>query len=212
MERPPLQTTSVSPVHLREVRKVLIAPMHIGPSAIEALSHEVRLEQLLEEYAVGKLRVESVFGEEVMRSARKTYGNRRPTARERHQLMEEFGANAFLETELLHYAQREGSRVGALQPAEVVMNFRLFGGAATNTRDGYSEPIWEANYSFRDKALTDDLLSVQKRFSAAGNEGGSAGAGWKGATALVENSIKMAFRELEREREQSFAVDRGVRR
>lgn len=188
--RNPFVSSQASKVKLRNLRKVLLAPVFVGQGALQANNHLAMFEGRLEEVARGQLGIESVSGRDVKKRAIELYGTRRPNYGDRLSLMESFGCDSLLETEIVRFDERVGSTLGANSPAQVGVQYRLF----TKER----EPVWEANYHFNDRALTEDLLSVRNRFS------GVEGAGFKGAPGLVEKSILQAVGELESQREQSF--------
>ncbi len=100
------------------------------------------------------------------------------------------GADAILQTEVLRFTGREGNALGTEEPAAVGVRYFLY--------DKNSELIWEANYHFQDKALTDDLFSANNRFSK------KSGAGWRDAYELLEESMEQALTKLEYEREKSY--------
>ena len=191
-QRRPFASSKAPKSELRELRRLVIAPVFVMPNASDAQTQLASIESQLEQQARGRLRIETVMGEEVQKKAAGLYGSRRPNFEDWVQLMDAFSGDGLLETVILRFKERRGSRIGADSPAEVGVRYTLY--------RSEREPVWEASFHFRDQALSEDFLSAQNRFSSQG------GRGWKGASALLEASMDQALSELESQREKSFVV------
>jgi len=189
---PPLIAKRAATDDLRALRRVVIAPIFVLPSADSARSYGGRFDNSLGEIVEGTLQVETIAGKAVQQRAEKIFGRNRTTHEKRIELMSALGGNALLETVITQFQDRQGSKIGSDSPAQVGIHYFLYANAR--------EPIWEATFHFTDVALTDNLLSVDNRFS------GIDGAGWKGAPSLVEESMRQALIELELQRAGSFAI------
>jgi hypothetical protein len=101
------------------------------------------------------------------------------------------GVDAVLVTLIDKYQERKGSRVGAEQAAEVAFRMQLL-----DVKTG--SELWQAQYHFRDHALSDNLFDIR----AKGESG--AGPGWKKADQLVAGAFRAAARDVAERRDRLF--------
>jgi hypothetical protein len=101
------------------------------------------------------------------------------------------GADGLLRTELTQYQEREGSSVGG-EPATVSFKMTILSG-----QDGL--PIWEAQYYYRQEALSENLLRIGDRLGPSGT-----GPGWVSGGALLQRGVATALEDFNRRREQQF--------
>jgi hypothetical protein len=92
-----------------------------------------------------------------------------------------------LVTSIEDFQSRSGTQVGSNLSA--ALGFKL---ALLRVRDG--SELWTATYSFRDNAITDNLLAINKRAESG------TGPGWKNIKGLAQGAFTAAFRNLEERR------------
>lgn len=87
------------------------------------------------------------------------------------------------------YVSRVGSDVGAERPAKIYFSLNLVtpGGTA-----------WAVSYTFTDKPLSENLLTVQEQLK------GKSEAGWDTAASLLRVGLKSALRDLSQRRIRAF--------
>jgi len=101
--------------------------------------------------------------------------------------------DAILRTDITQFQERNGSAFGG-EPATVSFRMEIFARARP-------EPIWEAQYFYRQEALTDNLLRLGERIGPSGE-----GAGWASGQVLFERGISAALQDFNRRREQQFVA------
>ena len=99
--------------------------------------------------------------------------------------------DGLLRTEVTQYQEREGSSVGG-EPATVSFKMTIVSGSD-------AQPIWEAQYYYRQEALSENLLRIGDRLGPSGT-----GAGWASGSALLQRGIATALEDFNRRREQQF--------
>lgn len=99
--------------------------------------------------------------------------------------------DAILRTEITQFQERNGSAFGG-EPATVSFKMEIVDRARL-------EPIWEAQYFYRQEALSENLLRLGERIGPAG-----AGAGWVSGQVLLERGISASLEDFNRRREQQF--------
>ena len=107
-----------------------------------------------------------------------------------------FGADAILQTTILRFVERQGSAVGATQPAGVDFSMRL-------VRSSDGKVVWSASYHFQDAFLSENLFKAQQRFSP------EAGAGWRSAGDLLAEGFRSAFNQLSTQRIEQFSSEKA---
>ncbi len=105
--------------------------------------------------------------------------------------------DSVLVTTISDYQVRDGSRAGASSLAVVVFSMELVGVDGT--------PIWNANFSFRDQALSENLFKLGQGLFQS-NEGVpvSRGVGFKSEKELILAGFREAARALASERNALF--------
>ncbi|MEY4701295.1 MAG: hypothetical protein RL326_1482 [Pseudomonadota bacterium] len=102
-------------------------------------------------------------------------------------------ADGLLRTEIVQFQDRQGSAIGG-EPATV--SFRM----SVVSSPG-KEPVWDAQYFYRQEPLSDNLLKLGDRLGSAGS-----GAGWVSGHELLQRGISAAIEDFNRRREQQFLL------
>ncbi len=100
-------------------------------------------------------------------------------------------ADAVLKTEVLTYQEREGSKFGG-EPAAV--SFLM-----TISRVSDGAQVWQANYFFRQEALSDNWLKIGQRYGTDGT-----GSGWLSARELFDRGVSAASADFAARRDDQF--------
>lgn len=100
-------------------------------------------------------------------------------------------ADAELNTEVLSYQEREGSKFGG-EPATV--SFLM-----TISRVSDGAQVWQANYFFRQEALSDNWLKIGQRYGSNGT-----GSGWLSARELFDRGVSAALADFADRRDDQF--------
>lgn len=104
-------------------------------------------------------------------------------------------ADSVLKTEVLTYQERQGSKFGG-EPATV--SFLM-----TVSRASDGAQVWQANYFFRQEALSDNWLKIGQRYGANGT-----GSGWLSARELFDRGVSGALADLAARRDEQFVLPR----
>lgn len=99
--------------------------------------------------------------------------------------------DSILRTEITQFQERNGSAFGG-EPATVSFRMEIVDRARL-------KPIWEAQYFYRQEALSENLLRLGERIGPSG-----AGAGWVSGQVLLERGISASLEDFNRRREQQF--------
>ncbi len=99
-------------------------------------------------------------------------------------------ADAVLEVHVRELSPRDGSAIGAQKTAQVAADMKLKSVSS-------SRPLWQGDYVFRDRALSENWLDISKR-----REGG--GSGWKKSRELLIGAFQAVARDLANRREELF--------
>lgn len=99
-------------------------------------------------------------------------------------------ADAVLEVHVRELSPRDGSAVGAQKTAQVACDMKL-------KSVPYSQTVWQGDYVFHDRALSENWLDLSKR-----REGG--GSGWKKSRELLMAAFRAVARDLATRREELF--------
>ena len=105
--------------------------------------------------------------------------------------------DAVLRTEVLTYQEREGSKFGG-EPAAVSF-------VMTVTRSSDGAEVWQANYFFRQEALSDNWLKIGQRYGSNGT-----GSGWLSARELLDRGLSAAFADFATRRDDQFVRPRAA--
>lgn len=100
-------------------------------------------------------------------------------------------ADAVLNTEVLTYQERDGSKFGG-EPAAV--SFLM-----TISRVSDGAQVWQGNYFFRQEALSDNWLKIGQRYGADGT-----GSGWLSARELFDRGVSAALADFAARRDDQF--------
>lgn len=101
------------------------------------------------------------------------------------------GADAILITKLSDYSERSGSKLGSDSPARVAFEMSMY-------RVSDDKQIWQASYSFKDGALSENLFSIDKK-----TESGKS-LGFRSARDLLMEGFKTASRDFAHTRSAAF--------
>jgi hypothetical protein len=183
---PALITGPVDRPALLKVSSILVLPVEFDSSARAGAGPDLPLYQevsdaLREEGGVEVLADRKLFAgsAEVLTTAKALDIARRSRT------------DGVLVTQLHDYVERLGSNVAADRPAAV--NFTM---SVLSAADG--RKVWEANYVFRDRALTDNLFRI----------GTTSKAGWRTASELLNSGLREAVRDFNRNRASVFSGSR----
>lgn len=99
-------------------------------------------------------------------------------------------ADVVLEVNVRELSPRDGSAVGAQKTAQVACDMKL-------KSVPYSRTVWQGDYVFHDRALSENWLDLSKR-----REGG--GSGWKKGRELLIAAFRAIARDLATRREELF--------
>jgi hypothetical protein len=99
-------------------------------------------------------------------------------------------ADAVLEVHVRELSPPDGSAVGAQKTAQVAADMKLKSVSS-------SRPLWQGDYVFHDRALSENWLDISKR-----REGG--GSGWKKSRELLIGAFQAVARDLATRREELF--------
>jgi len=105
----------------------------------------------------------------------------------------EQGSDGVILFRLNIFQEREGSRLGAQSGAHV-----QFVATLKETQSG--REVWVANYSYRDQAVTDNLLALRNKMESSPGQG----AGWREAREIFRAGIEQAFKNLNSARQREF--------
>lgn len=174
---------------LRTIRRVIIAPVEVGERERERVQQVSRLFYFMETAALQRLDMEFVNPKELTR--------RSDTLRAEGQWKEEVlplaardHADAVLVATVKHVVQRQGSRLGASQPAELSLQMDLY--QLDGTR------VWGAAFQYRDQALNENLFKIDRKLSLGG------GAGWQDVEQLQVAAVQQLVDNLATARNASF--------
>lgn len=185
---PSLLSHSERPRDLLTINSLAVLPPHFDPRARSAESLAPSFYDDLERAAQEHVELALAPSQEVRAAVSRASGRSNALA-----LGKELGADAVLRTEILRYVTREGSAVGATQGAAVDF-------AMTMVRVSDGKEVWRASYHFEDQPLSENLFKIRQRF------GGSEGAGWRSAQALLQDGFRQAFREFSDKRFAEFSA------
>jgi hypothetical protein len=184
----PLAVTVESPAALAGVNALAVLPTVFESRTRSAKIDEVTIAELVESVATQELDLK-VYGRQwVSKLTTVAPGVLSPKER---LAIKKGGADGVLLPELLEYVERNGSSLGG-EPAAVAFRLSLF-----NTTDG--KLVWQATYSQKQEALTDNLLKIGDRLGKEGS-----GAGWNSGSEALKRGLGEAFRDLRSRREQQF--------
>jgi hypothetical protein len=99
--------------------------------------------------------------------------------------------DAVLLTTIHKFQERLGSAAAAEHPAQVAFSMRL-------VRTADNQELWSAVYSFADEAVTDNLLTLERKWR------GQSGLGWRKAREVAQVGFQTAARELGDRRQLEF--------
>jgi len=111
----------------------------------------------------------------------------------------ERGLDAVMAAHVHVYVERDGSRMGANQPAQVNFSVNLY-----RVRDG--KEIWRANYNFKDQALAENLFRLQDRMPDGQK------LGWRSAADLLRHGFEIAAQDLAKRRLAQFVPQVNIQR
>jgi hypothetical protein len=188
----PLTVRVEHPAELAQIGALLILPPTIptGHPAQTRLKTEVAT--LLEQAAARELSLPN-FSATPWRAATPTRGTaldtylRTGSTRE----LQALGIDTLLRTELTAFIERSGSRVGG-EPATV--SFIM---TALRAADGHA--VWQAKFSYSQRALSDNILQLGDRIGER-----SRGTGWTSGGQILDAGVVSALRDLNLRREQQF--------
>jgi len=100
-------------------------------------------------------------------------------------------ADGVLRTEVLTMEELKGSSVGG-EPARVAFRMGVY-------RRGVPQALWQANYVFRQEAISDNWLKLGDRVGKGGS-----GAGWITAQEIFRRGVTTALRDLNERRDAQF--------
>jgi hypothetical protein len=101
-------------------------------------------------------------------------------------------ADAILQITLHRYTERQGSRIGASQPAEVYADFIL-----QSSRTELE--LWRASFRVKDEALSDNLLRIKDKIKDKGT--------FRTARDLLLSGVRDACRNLGEKRLEQFTAN-----
>ena len=201
----PLRTTVNAPAELRTVNVLLVHTIEID----RAINPEYApfLQRTVRDMAHRELSMALLFDEDVADSRKGTSESHglKSTVDEAHRTLlpptidrgaRARGVDAALITRITRFVARDGSRVGADQPARVDFSLEL-------VRLSDNARLWEGSYHYRDEPLSENLLNAPERLRSGG--------GFRRAEDLFEEGMRAALRDLASRREGQFAPEREER-
>ncbi len=96
-------------------------------------------------------------------------------------------ADAVLQTKIMRYSERKGSRIGSNSPAIVDFTMTLI-----RVSDGKS--VWDGSYHYSDAAISENLFKVSE----------GPGSGWRTALELLTEGFNSAVQDLATRRRAAF--------
>ena len=114
------------------------------------------------------------------------------------ELAGKYGADGVLLTFVDSITERSGSRLGADQPAAVSFRLELVGSKEFQS-------LWKASYVYNDRALSENMLTIDQRFKDKGRK-----PGWRTARELVMRGVREAALALGEERNKKFLKGGGA--
>lgn len=188
---PALLAEVADPAALARVSSVVIAPVTVdGRAQIESTNAARPLFDEVTSAIGGQMNAE-LFADPRQYSVHDFQS--REGARRAYQIASEKRATAVLLTDVHRYVERDGSRLGANEPAEIGFTMTL---SDTATR----QPLWKASYFYRDQPLSENLLRLPQQVKNPG---------WQSAHALLIEGLKVAARDLAERRSNAFSVRGG---
>ncbi len=163
----PLAIRVVSPARLTTISSLRVLPPTIAPSVGRSAEAVPGLQELLERRADEALSMKVVSASAAAK------------------------ADSVLNTEVLSYQEREGSKFGG-EPATV--SFLM-----TISRASDGAQVWQANYFFRQEALSDNWLKIGQRYGSNGT-----GSGWLSARELFDRGVSAALADFAARRDDQF--------
>ncbi len=184
---PALIAESETPRELLGINSILIAAPIFDPRARSASGGQNRILAQLEQAAREQMDVQLIDAESARVAASKATSDDSARA-----VARQFGGDAVLRTTILRYTERQGSAVGATQPAGVDFSMRLL-------RSSDGKTVWTASYHFQDEFLSQNLFKARQRFSS------EAGVGWRSAQDLLADGFRSALSQLSSRRIEQFS-------
>jgi hypothetical protein len=192
----PLAVTVENPKALGGINSLALFPPALASAARDVKIDKNRVAELVESVAVQELDLKVLGNQWFLKSGLQTdaslssaFGGVLTETQKRS--VKKAGADGILYTELLEYVDRVGSSVGG-EPAAVAFRLTVVG-----VTEG--KVVWQGTYSLRQEALTDNLLKIGERLGKDGT-----GAGWSTGSAMLQNGLIEALRDLRGRREQQF--------
>jgi len=105
-----------------------------------------------------------------------------------------YGADGLLLTTLHRYVERKGTKIGTTVPASLYFSMKLIA-----VED--EKVVWQANYHFRDQAISDNLFTIRDRVR------NNAEFGWRTAAEALKNGFSEALRDLSTRRDRQFSTE-----
>jgi hypothetical protein len=190
----PLAVTVEDPKALATINSIALFPPVLAITARDVKIDKNRIGELVESVAVQELDLKVLGNQWFSKSGLQIGSSYNGVLTEnQRRSVAKAGADGVLNTELLEYVDRTGSSVGG-DPAAVA--FRL---SVVDVAEG--KVVWQATYSLRQEALTDNLLKIGDRLGKDGT-----GAGWSTGSAMLQNGLIEALRDFRARREQQFLV------
>ena|GEM_PF-6502800 len=183
--------------YLRQLRTVFAAPIYLNQQLLVERPELGRLYLEIVEVARAELGVELKSLEVKEGQSGLEYVAIRGASGDAPavQLARESGSQAVLISRLNIYQARKGSSLGAEQGAHVQFVLTL-----KDVESG--QEIWIANYNYRDKAVTDDLLALPNKFEGTGQRG----AGWQSVEEIFRSGLSQSFQNLSALRQREFSA------
>jgi hypothetical protein len=189
------------PSQLSTVNSVLVALPEFEASARNAKIDPKQIGELVENTAVRELDLKVVgddwLGKTLGFTRDSIYGVDGSLSESSRAALRKAGVDGVVRTEILEYVDRIGSAVGG-DPASVA--FRL---SVVRTVD--YKTVWQGTYSYRQEALTDNLLKLGQRLGKDGS-----GTGWTTGMVALERGFDAAFKDFRSRREAQFLSRKGM--
>lgn len=104
--------------------------------------------------------------------------------------------DAVLVTSINQFTERQGSRVGVLEPAQVSFSMHLL-----RVSDGHE--VWNASYHYKDQALSDNLFKIKDKLED------HSGPGWRKAEDVLVSGYAKALQSLSDIRLSEFTTSQA---